>query len=240
MYDSKDNLYVVNDGSEHRFTSTRRLKYFLGGLEPRGSMLYDEYLLGRVPLRDGDTVVETGGNDGDFSLALRKTGKRLSLISFEPSPREYRTLSANLANMAFLESAEAHQLALWNKSGEKLPFYVKSATADSSVLEIDGASEVIEVDTVRLDEFLPRRRYKLLKLEAEGAEPEILEGATGVLDCFEYVTTEVGFERGVSQDSTLPQVANLLISSGFRAVHFGSPRPVLLFVNEALANEPAP
>ena len=237
-HDGQSDTYVVHDDIEYRFTSPSRLKYFLNGIGPRGRMLFDEYLLGQVPFEDGDTIVESGGNDGDFSLALRETGRRLSLISFEPSPREYRTLVRNLERMPFLDSAEAHQLALWNRSGETLPFYVKSATADSSVLAIDDASEVIEVETVRLDEVLPRRRYRLLKLEAEGAEPEILEGATGILDCFEYVTADVGFERGLSQDSTLPQVANLLIRHGFRAVHFGAPRHVMLFVNETLAEVP--
>jgi FkbM family methyltransferase len=209
------------------------MSYYLRGLDARGRQLFEEYLLRFVPFEDGDHIVESGGNDGDFMLALRETGRRLSLTTFEPSPREHRTLSLNQSQMPFLDNAEAHNLALWKTTGEMLSFYVKSESADSSLHEIDGATDIVEVRTTRLDDALPRKRYKLLKLEAEGAEPEILEGASGILDCFDYISADVGFERGLKQESTLPEVTNILVRNGFSALRFRAPRHVVLFANDA-------
>lgn len=233
-YDADREIYIASNDPEYFFTAPARFKYFVHSLEHRGQQLFDEYLLDSIPFEDGDSIVETGGNDGDFSLALKRLGKRLSLDSFEPSPREFETLSANVAAMTFYDHAEVHNFALWNSSDETLEFHVKSGTADSSIHPIEGASDVIKVKTKRLDDVLPRKPYKLLKLEAEGAEPEILEGATGVLDCFDYVTVDVGFERGLKQESTLPQVTNILLNSGFSVVRFGKKRHVVLYENNKL------
>lgn len=228
-YEPEASTYLLNSDPEYRFSSPARLQYFVQGLDWRGSNLHHEYLLSEIKFADGDKIVESGGNDGDFSLALKQLSKRLSLVSFEPAPREFEALSINLKKMEFFDEVQLHNKALWNKSGDQLEFYIKSATADSSVLPIDDATEVILVDTVRLDEVLERQPYKLLKLEAEGAEPEILEGAAGIIDCFEYISAEVGFERGVKQESTLPEVSNFLIRNGFHAKRVQAGRLVILF-----------
>ena len=231
-YDSKAQRFVASHEPRYRFSRPQRMPYYIHGLEHRGRQLSHEYLLHLIPFEDGDHIVESGGNDGDFMLALREQRKRLSLTSFEPSAQEFATLSLNMREMPFLDTAEAHNLALWKTTGETLSFYIKSDTADSSLHEIEGASEVVDVRTIRLDEALPSKRYKLLKLEAEGAEPEILEGATKILNCFDYITADVGFERGVKQESTLPQVSNFLLRNGFSMRAFGTPRHILLFAND--------
>ncbi|MEY1556196.1 FkbM family methyltransferase [Yoonia sp. R2331] len=231
-YDEARDDYVASQDPVYRFTAPARLRYFTQGLAHRGKVLAHEYLLDDIAFEDGDHIVESGGNDGDFSLALRQFGKRFSLDTFEPSPREFQTLSANIASLGIYEQARAHDVALWHQSDQELEFYVKSGTADSSIHPIDGSSEVVKVRTKRLDEVLPRQRYKLLKLEAEGAEPEILDGAMGVLDCFDYVTADVGFERGLKQESTLPQVTNLLLRNGFSVARCGNERRVVLYVND--------
>ena len=49
-----------------------------------------------------------------------------------------------------------------------------------------------------------------IKIEAEGAEPEILEGLIKNLNKVEYITIDAGFERGVNKESTLVQCTNYL------------------------------
>ena len=55
-----------------------------------------------------------------------------------------------------------------------------------------------------------------MKLEAEGFEPEILQGGLSILDQVEYIAADLGWERGQEQDCTIPQVVNLLLSYRFR------------------------
>ena len=61
-----------------------------------------------------------------------------------------------------------------------MSFYLSSATGDSSLIEPASFTEKIDVRVTTLDIFDQEnniKKCKLLKLEAEGSEPEILNGA---------------------------------------------------------------
>ena len=75
-------------------------------------------------------------------------------------------------------------------------------------------------------------KIKLLKLEAEGAEPEILLGGLKVLPQITYISADVGPERGLSYDTTLVQTVNILKDHGFELIKMGHPRIVCLFKNK--------
>ena len=74
---------------------------------------------------------------------------------------------------------------------------------------------------------------KLIKLEAEGAEPEVLEGLKKNLGKVEYITVDCGFERNEDKFSTLGYCSNYLIKNNFEILDFGYPRIVLLFKNKS-------
>ena len=74
-------------------------------------------------------------------------------------------------------------------------------------------------------------RIRLLKLEAEGAEPEILLGAGAVLSSIDYVPVDCSPERGLSQESTMIPVLEILQEKRFKAIDFGFPRGIILFKN---------
>ena len=48
----------------------------------------------------------------------------------------------------------------------------------------------------------------------------------------EYISADLGFERGLKQDTTLPDVSNILIREGFEMISFNGPRLVALFKNK--------
>ena len=96
----------------------------------------------------------------------------------------------------------------------------------------------MKVKTILLDDFVSQNHIasiKLLKLEAEGAEPEILMGAKQSLSRIQYIAADLGFERGVRQTSTLPEVANFLISNNFEIVDIAQGRIACLFKNKLYA-----
>jgi FkbM family methyltransferase len=219
-------------GQTHYFAEKTWLRGLSMGLEYRADKLIREYFLEDIPFEDDDHVVEIGANVGDLTLSLRKLAKKVNLISFEPSPAEFRALTRNCENATTLASATPHNNAVWKNSSETLTFYLKTSTADSSLLPIEDYDNKIVVNAVSLDEVLDHRPYRFLKLEAEGAEPEILEGAKNVIKYFHYVSADVGFERGVSEESTLPQVTNFLLNNGFEVVKNRKGRLVLLFKNK--------
>ena len=84
-----------------------------------------------------------------------------------------------------------------------------------------------------MDSFFDKtKKIKLLKLEAEGAEPEALAGCEKLLKNIEYISADLGFERGANEESTIEDVTNFLLSRNFRLVKFELPRVVALFVNK--------
>ena len=130
-------------------------------------------------------------------------------------------------------------IGLWYSDGE-LDFFVASQRADSSFIEPPTYDKIIKVPTKRLDSLLTNKKIKLLKLEAEGAEPEVLYGCEKILDRIEYISADVGFERGVEQTNTLAAVTNYLLSNGFELIDFkkekGKERLTALFRNSGSAS----
>ena len=75
-----------------------------------------------------------------------------------------------------------------------------------------------------------------MKLEAEGFEPEIIRGGLSVLSQIEYIAADLGWERGLEQDCTIPEVVNLLLENRFRIKTVSRDGGHFLFENIDLAN----
>ena len=65
--------------------------------------------------------------------------------------------------------------------------------ADSSLVYF-GSDSSVEVNTKTLDSF-KYPQIKLLKIEAEGAELEVLQGSVDTLSNVEYISVDYGPER---------------------------------------------
>jgi hypothetical protein len=53
-------------------------------------------------------------------------------------------------------------------------------------------------------------KEKLVKLEAEGFEPDILRGSEGVLKNIEFIAVGGGYERGNHRQQTFTWITNFL------------------------------
>jgi hypothetical protein len=96
----------------------------------------------------------------------------------------------------------------------------------------------IYVKTIRLEDFPLDNKVKLLNLEVEGFEPEVLRGLGRKIANVENVTADLGFERRVDLCTTLPEVTNSLLQNDFEVVgYFGYPwcdRHAMLYRNNKL------
>jgi hypothetical protein len=72
---------------------------------------------------------------------------------------------------------------------------------------------------------------KLLKIDAEGFEPEVLEGGLRTLQKVKYVSVDVSFERGILKESTLVPVLNLMLKNDFKVSKMNHERMAILFRN---------
>ncbi|MET1413008.1 FkbM family methyltransferase [Roseibium sp. HPY-6] len=223
--------YTVNDDSLPSVSYCFRHEHqghmaYKDGLAPRALDLGKSYFLDRIDFVSGDVILDCGANVGDFYLWFLLKGIDVDYTGFEPSPVEFSCLRKNV------NGKTVHNIGLWNESGE-LTFYVSSQGADSSLIEPRHYDEKIVVETRRLDSLITGR-VKLLKLEAEGAEPEILEGIGEQLQDIEYITADLGYERGVAAESTLVPTINFLLARNFELVEVGRGRLCALFKNRRL------
>ena len=72
--------------------------------------------------------------------------------------------------------------------------------------------EIINVETISLDDLIDTigKDIKLIKIEAEGAEPEVLEGLDKNISKVNYITIDAGFER--NGKSTISECIHYLLS----------------------------
>lgn len=188
--------------------------------------LITSYCVDNVSLEEGDLIVDVGANIGEFSLAMAATCKNLKFVCVEPSKREFHALQKNMLEF----NAQTLNVGAWNESSE-MTLYIKSDTADSSLFEFHGYKEKYSVKLEPLDKlFSELDNIKLLKIEAEGAEPEILLGAKETLKKVSYLTVDGGPERGFNQESTIEQVINIL-GADFKCIKLNLKRGTILFKN---------
>ena len=180
------------------------------------------YLIKNLEFEDDDVVIDIGANNGDFYLCF---DKKIKYYAYEPSPLVFSNLEYNIKNQNLFNKG------LSNSVDNKIDFYLKDEFGDSSILPINDYTKKISIETATLDNEIDKiqQKIKLIKLEAEGFEPEILLGLKKHLNSVQYITIDCGFERGTKQESTIAECSNYLLKNNFEMIDFGFPRIVALF-----------
>lgn len=238
----RSGLYTVRDapgeggarGDPDHIMIARRERIFRyrRGVCDRVNRLARKYFIDRVPFDEGDVVIDCGANVGEVGLYI-KSRAAVRLIAVEPSAAEAEACDENL----FGGRGDTLRFALWHSVGEQV-FYDSNVTGDSSLIA-PATPHVSEtrVQTTTLGALVAAQgidRIKLLKIEGEGAEPEILAGAAGIISRVAYCTVDCGPERGASQAHVIPQVCNFLIESGFELLDVNLERQIFWFRNRTL------
>ncbi len=228
-YEKLTGKYTISD-SGHNIESYHEklaLWSYQRGIANRAKEIGQVYHLEKIKFSPGDLVIDCGANVGDLMLYFKQVCNTIEYVGVEPSPLEYECLVRNVSPMKCLN------LGLWFQQG-KIDFYLAGQKGDSSFIKPRHFDSMVKVDTVRLDTLFDRN-VKLLKVEAEGAEPEVLLGAENLLSKIQYISADLGFERGPLGDSTLVPVLNFLLERNFELVEISHKRVVALFRNKAHA-----
>ena len=171
--------------------SPLRWKLYKHGWERRLDQLENEYGVGRyITLDSSCTVFDIGANAGEFAFVSARYSART--FCFEPDPIVYDCLQQNTAS---LDDVYLSDHVVWHEDGE-IEFGSAPERADSSVFMSSDKS--ITKETIRLDTFCQQNNITsidLLKCDAEGAEPEVLQGAGDLLYRVKAVALDTGAER---------------------------------------------
>jgi FkbM family methyltransferase len=158
-------------------------------------VLYEPEVAGLIMnvLRPGDAVIDVGANCGFFSvLAARLVGSSGQVVAIEPSPACLARLRNNVA-LNGLANVTVVDRAATAYSGEA-QFYLNSDNRGGSGLwnvgDFPGNPKsrenpiAVSVRATTVDDELRQRGLaipKLIKIDAEGAEQRVLQGAKGHL-----------------------------------------------------------
>jgi len=128
-------------------------------------------------LRPGDTVVEVGSNIGAHTLALaRRVGETGRVHAFEPQEVVFGLLSHNIAANGLDGIVRAHRQAVGARPGSiKVPPVDYAHPGNFGGVAMGGETGQ-DVPLVTIDS-LGLERLRLLKVDAEGAEYDIVQGA---------------------------------------------------------------
>src|SRR5262245_49528237 len=140
-------------------------------------------------LQPGDVVVDVGAFVGLFTLlAAAAVGSRGQVHAFEPVPQSFDRLQANVAANALSQvrlnrsAVGAHEgMVTLGLEGPEVPGFRESA----AFYTVGGAYDATSAPLLSLDLYvadqLEGRHIRLLKIDAEGSEPDVLSGLTGTL-----------------------------------------------------------
>lgn len=148
-------------------------------------------------LSSGDVCLDVGANIGLMSLhAAKLVGNSGLVYSFEPMPAVFELLKANV-DLNNFNNIHTYKLALGARQ-ETQPIYAHFAInrGGSSLVNFEGGQKIADVNVETIDNVvfsLIKRDIKLIKIDVEGWELEVLKGARRVLSqahapiiCVEY------------------------------------------------------
>jgi len=220
-------------GEFHYFGSINRQSLYDQGVSQRALSLARTYALDKITFEPGDVVIDTGANYGDLFVWFRSQEFGIEYLAVEPGRQEILCLQRNVTPhgghvAAVAVGADRGTATLWyepdgaNSSLETPPDFLESYQ-----VQVDTLDHLVE-------QYFPGHHpIRLLKLETEGTELDVLRGAERVLPRIQFIAADLGFEKGTDAQSSLPDVVGFLYGFGFRIFQVGdAPSLRFLFRNE--------
>jgi FkbM family methyltransferase len=165
--------------AEHDFCG---VAIILGGFENTECAFVKNFL------RSGMIVIDVGAHHGFYSLlASKKIGPAGRVLAFEPSPREKKKLLRHL-RLNQCSNVKIWDCALGREAGGADLFVINGAQTGCNSLRPPNAmqpTKTLQVKVASLDECLEREGIEhidFIKMDVEGAEIEVLNGAKRLLD----------------------------------------------------------
>lgn len=173
-----------------------------------------------------DVVFDVGANEGQFSRELRAGGYHGRIISFEPLSEAFSKLS--LASVGD-EKWEIHpRCAIGSREGE-VEINISSNSVSSSILPMLSAHseaapgsvylgrEKVSITTLDIvaPQYLDGYESVVLKIDTQGYELQVLDGASKILPYVKAILMEVSFVPLYGGQSLWNESIEYLQSKGF-------------------------
>lgn len=197
------------------------------GLEVLTTGTYESAMTSLVStlLRSGDVFVDAGANEGYFSILASKFVESGRVFSVEPQSRLIPVIEKN-TRLNDCKNISLHHLALSNRTGEiELHLSPDTNSGASSLFRRPNQRDVIEIvkaDT--LDRFIIENcieAIRFMKIDCEGAEKVIVEGALATLKDRRIEFIVVEFHMNVLSESEVMKLDAIIRSFGYNLSETG-------------------
>lgn len=198
-------------------------------------------------IRDVDTVLDVGANEGQWAHGLRKEGYAGRIVSFEPLAPAYAGLCKRASGDRLWQT---YNLGL-GASNEKATIHVAGNSTSSSFLPMATAhaeaapysayigeqtAQVVTLDSFCADWPSSRRLY--LKIDVQGGEMTVLQGALATLTQVDILELEMSLVPLYKGQALHSEMAQYVSERGFELVGldegFSDPRTGRLLQYDAV------
>lgn len=200
----------------------------------------------RSVLRSGDTTFDIGAQIGYLTLAMATAPvKSLRVVSFEPESHNIERLRQNVGlnpgvNVTIVEKAAS------NVNG-MLRLYLShdhnSGTHSTIQNGMNVSSEFVEIPSVTLDTYVSENNIsdlRLIKIDVEGGELEVVKGAARVLrELRPIIVMEMSDALQAARGFSTPEFKKLLANDGYHSFTIndsGTLRPSDVNATHAMEN----
>ena len=206
--------------------ATRSLGFDVITWKPQSSS--DAALARMLAHHEIDVVLDVGANEGQYARYLRGIGFRGRIVSFEPCSATHERLRISASRDAMWTAAP--RAALGNREGQIRLNVASNGGASSSVLPIleehRNAAPWVDyvrsemVSITRLDraaaELLSKEHRIFLKVDVQGYELEVLEGAPELLPRILGVQLELSLVSLYEGQALFPVLMDFMQQRGFQ------------------------
>lgn len=211
---------LLNDNGSMRLKKCRRgpMRYSANDTAVGGLLdTYGEFSEGEVQMlaklvTHGDTVIEVGANIGALTVPLAQfVGPQGNVVAFEPQRVLFQTLCANVALNGLTNVRTVHAAVGAESGSVTLPKIDYATPGMFGAHSIEDATDGEQVQLIALDRFLRTDRCRLIKIDVEGMEAQVIEGARALIQAQKPIL----YVENDRQDRS-SELIRLLLNLGYR------------------------
>jgi len=169
---------------------------------------------------DSKVFFDIGANEGYFSIITKKSNPDLSVYAFEPQGRLQEVIKKNCE----LNKCEInlYNYALSNSITDKKIFLGSSMNNGSSSLTRNPTKWGVKTETIKsitLDSFIESNKIEIIdfaKIDIEGHEYELLQGATNALSRKVIKVLFLDIHTGIIGEKKENEIVSNLKNFGYR------------------------
>ena len=177
-----------------------------------------------------DLALDVGANIGQWAIGARRGGYKGEIISFEPDPRAIKVLkeaSKDDSNWGIFEYAVGacdeelilHKFKNMEEGMSSLKKPLTKTDTGQVIIQQNSKTETVSVPVRRLDQLMENRTLANhnvhLKIDVQGFEKEVLDGAPNVLKICKSIEIEMPLVSAYEGVTQFLEISSFLIQSGF-------------------------